>query len=100
MLSLPTAPSYIALCMLSYLQYELEAKGKEVLSAERIMACISEPVVAGKYPDVALMPTNLSEDFLMLADFLGFRKLEKTMSTTRFQSITKLDLNPQLSIVV
>ena len=88
--------------MLRYLQYELESKGKEVLSAERIMSCISQPlvVVAGKYPDVALMPTNLSEDFLLPADFLGFRKLERTMSTTRFRSITKLDLNPQLSILV
>lgn len=91
-----TGIRYIALCMLRYLQYELESKGKEVLSAERIMSCISQPlvVVAGKYPDVALMPTNLSEDFL------GFRKLERTMSTTRFRSITKPDLNPQLSILV
>ena len=53
MLSLQTAQGYIALCMLRFLQYELEAKRKEVLSAKRIMACISEPVVvvAGKYPD-------------------------------------------------
>jgi len=36
----------------------------------------------------------------LFADFLGFRKLERTMSTTRFRSITKLDLNPQLSILV
>ncbi len=88
--------------MLRYLQYELREKDKEVLSAERIMACISQPlvVVAGKYPDVALMPTNLSEDFLMLLDFLGFKKLERTMSTTRFRSITKLDLNHQLCMVV
>ena len=92
---------YLALCIIRYIQYILKINGKEVLSAARIMKSISDPLVTtvGKYPHCVLIPTNLSSDFIELADTLGFKKLENNMTPTRFKSLTKLNLNKQLEII-
>jgi len=90
---------YICLCIIRYIQYLQNRKDQNlVYSAERIMQCISEPIViaAGNYPDCVLIPSLLSEDFINLISFLGFSRLEKGMSPTRFKAVTKLNVNNQL----
>ena len=93
---------YTALCILRYLQYLMKEKNVPVMSAERIMTCIREPIVvaAGEYPKVVLQPTRLNEDFLELIEMLGFPKLEKNMTLTRFKTITKLNLNHKTSQLI
>ncbi len=89
---------YVCLCIIRYLQYMMNDKEKEVMSAARIMNCIKDPVIvaAGDYPKMTLQPTNISEDFIDLIDMLGFKRLENNMTITRFKAITKLNLNDQL----
>lgn len=90
---------YLALCIIRYLQYWLKTEHKIEMSASRIMECIEEPraVVMGEMPKVIIVPTDLSEDFLLLLNKLGFRKLETEMTPTRFKAITKLNLLDQLN---
>ncbi len=93
---------YMALCILRYMQYMMKEKEMEPYSAERLMACIGEPIVvaAGDYPHTILQPTNLSEDFLKLIDMLGFEKLQLNMSLTRFRAVTRLSLNNKAQLLV
>ncbi len=90
---------YLALCMIRYLQYWLKTEHKIEMSASRIMDSIEEPraVVIGQMPKVIIVPTDLGEDFLLLLNKLGFRKLETEMTPTRFKAITKLNLLDQLN---
>lgn len=92
---------YLALCMIRYLQYYLKTEHKIEMSAARIMECIREPlaVVSGEMPKSVIIPTNLDDDFILLIDKLGFRRLETEMTPTRFRAITKLDLLDQLNSV-
>ena len=80
----------------------MKEKNVPVMSAERIMTCVREPIVvaAGEYPKVVLQPTRLNEDFLELIEMLGFPKLEKNMTLTRFKTITKLNLNHKTSQLI
>ena len=90
---------YLALCMIRYLQYYLKTEHKIEMSAARIMDSIREPiaVVSGEMPKSVIIPTNLDDDFILLIDKLGFRRLETEMTPTRFRVITKLDLLDQLN---
>ena len=90
---------YLALCIIRYLQYWLKTEHKIEVSASRIMESIEEPraVVIGQMPKAIIVPTDLSEDFLLLINKLGFRKLETEMTPTRFRAITKLNLLDQLN---
>ena len=92
---------YLALCIIRYLQYWLKTEHKIEMSASRIMESIEEPkaVVMGQMPKVIIVPTDLNEDFLLLIDKLGFRKLETEMTQTRFKAITKLNLLDQLNLL-
>lgn len=89
---------YVCLCIIRYIQYMMKDNNMEVMSAERIMNCIKDPVVvaAGTYPKITLQPTNISIDFLKMIEMLNFPKLENNMTITRFKAITKLNLNEQL----
>ena len=93
---------YMALCILRYMQYMLKEKELDVMSAERLMSCIHNPivVVAGDYPKIVLQPTNLSEDFLSLISILGFPKLERNMTATRFRAVTKLSLDQKIQSLI
>ena len=90
---------YLALCMIRYLQYYLKTEHKIEMSAARIMDSIREPlaVISGEMPKSVIIPTNLDDDFILLIDKLGFRRLETEMTPTRFRVITKLDLLDQLN---
>ena len=88
--------------MIRYIQYIMKTEHGTDISAERIMDAIAEPkvLVLGTYPKVVVVPQNINEDFLLLIEKLGFKKLESEMTLTKFRAATKLDLNPQLKALI
>ena len=79
--------------MIRYIQYLMKTEHGTDISAERIMDAIAEP-------KVVVVPQNINEDFLLLIEKLGFKKLESEMTLTKFRAATKLDLNPQLKALI
>ncbi len=90
---------YVALCMIRYLQYYLRSNCSLEISAGRIMDAINAPraVITGTYPQMIVIPTCVTEDFLTIIDKLGHTKLKSEMTLVNFRTVTGLDLVPQVA---
>lgn len=90
---------YVALCMIRYLQYYLRSSCSLEISAGRIMDAINTPraVITGTYPQMIVIPTCVTEDFLTIIDKLGYSKLKSEMTLVNFRTVTQLDLVPQVA---
>ncbi len=92
------AMCYVSLCIIRYLQYYMQEKGMDVLSAEEIMKAICDPLVLlqGKYPKMVVTPTCVNQAYLDISRMLGMPDLKQNMTLTQFRASTKLDLDANL----
>jgi hypothetical protein len=69
----------------------------EVLSAEKIMKAIHEPMVLlqGEFPKIVVTPT-VSQFYLNISRLLKLPDLKKNMTLTQFRASTKLDLKANI----
>lgn len=95
------AMCYVSLCIIRYLQYHMQEKGMDVLSAEEIMKAVSEPLVLlqGEYPKLVVTPTCVNQVYLDISRMLGLPDLKQNMTLTQFRASTKLDLDINLKQV-
>ncbi len=88
---------YLGLSMITYAQERLRRMGQDC-AREELRESLRGPaaVVIGEYPAVQILPLNLSQTYLDLAEALEMPKLRSCLSLNDFQKITGLAIGENL----
>ena len=91
---------FLSLCLMRYLQYRVKKSTGLSISCDALSQSMDEAIVTalGNYPDIQLVPSNISQTYLTIQKAMKMPELLTIMTRSEFKKITQLDLNKNYNL--